>query len=344
MAGRKISRTNMARIQSIADHAHALGAKGPEPDRTPLGSAKADASLGDQMEAVANAVYRMNGMGGACYIEDVYADSVIIEVNDGNGSETYWRAAYTRSGDGAVTLAARETWQQVEEVWQPVVATLKAGDLPEGAQPTTMAATMKAAGDRQIDVRIAFGGPSSKDSHGEYFSASTDFAEADFPTPPLIYYHGFDQRTNREMRKPIVIGKPLKRWTEADGHYIRYQLKNNTWADQTWGDACKGETPASPGTVGYLVRKAADGELLYWPIAEVSAWDRAGGRKQAYRHTVATAALKALYVDEGIALPSTLDPTPPEATGDVVSADADTVKQVLAAEVARALLSQRTSA
>lgn len=341
MAGRKISRTNMARIQSIADHAHALGAKGPEPDRTPLGSAKADASLGDQMEAVANAVYRMNGMGGACYIEDVYADSVIIEVNDGNGSETYWRAAYTRSGDGAVTLAARETWQQVEEVWQPVVATLKAGDLPEPESVIVpFYATVKALGDRVMELRVAWG----YDGHNEQFHPErTDFDLENFPTPPVAYYHGY-KADGKPAPRPVYIGKTIKRDNRADGHYLTIKLNAKPEADRVWQAALTGAAAVSPGTAGHLRRKDPDGTLTYWPIVEISAWDGAPSRKQAHPQSVGFPVLKTLYQEGGIAVPSTLDPTPPEATGDVVSADADTVKQVLAAEVARALLSQRTSA
>lgn len=343
MAGRKISRANMARIQQIADHAHAMGAKLPDPDRTPI---KADMSLNDQLQVVARAVYStaVAPMDGYCCIEETFDTYVIIEVCQSGDVETYWRADYTMDDAGAVTLAARDAWVQVEEVWQPVSNVAKASGLPEGLEAPDIAATMKAASDRQIDVKIAFGGPRSKDNHGEYFSARTDLAEADFPNPPLLYYHGFEQRSNKAMRKPVVIGLPLKRWSDNDAHYIRYQLKANQYANQTWDDACKGEIPASPGTIGYLIRKAGDGELLYWPIAEVSAWDRAGGRKQAYRHTVATAALKAAYIDAGLDVPALLDQTPPETPGDGVSAVLDTPPDVTPEQAAQYIVTQVASA
>jgi hypothetical protein len=233
MAGRKISRANMARIQQIADHAYAMGAKPPGgPDTTPIGKA-ADLSLSDRASAVYQAVSATAQMQSAeyPYVEDIYDDYVIVVIG-----ETCYRADYTTASDGAVTLAARDAWVEVEEVWQPVANAAKAGGLPDGAEAPDIAATMKAAGERQIDVRIAYG----RDSHGEYFSARTDLAEADFPNPPLLYYHGYDQRTNKAMQKPVVIGTPLKRWAETDGHYIRYQLKANQYADVTWDDACKG--------------------------------------------------------------------------------------------------------
>lgn len=341
MPGKRLSRATMTRVQSIADHAYALGAKAPGIEAVLSG--KAEMSLSDQTTAVHRALSAMVQMQDEMYpyVEDIYADYLIVCMGD-----HYYRADYTKADDGVVTLAARDAWVEVEEVWQPVGTAAKAGGIPDGAEAPEIAATMKAAGNRTIDVRIAFGSPRSKDSHGEYFSKRTDLAESDFPTPPLIYYHGYDQRTGKAMAKPVVIGTPLKRWTADDGHYIRYQLKTNKHADQIWDDACKSEVPASPGTVGYLIRKATDGELLYWPIAEVSAWDRAGGRKQAYRHTVATAALKAIYIEAGIDLPSSLTTTPPEAGGDPASAGAadispDQAGRVIAQAVADTLLTLR---
>lgn len=341
MAKRKLSRVNQAHANAAAYHLNQMGA-----DHTGGSSFYKADSLGDQIQAVAMAVNAMSGMGdGYCCIEDVYDTYVIIEMCMPGQPETYWQADYSTADNGAVTLAARDSWQQVEEVWQPVQASAKAG-LPIADAQVEVTATMKAAGERIIDVCIAYGSAKSKDSHGEYFSPNTDLAESDFPSPPLIYYHGFDQGTNREMSKPIVIGKPMKRWNSELGHNIRYQLKSNRYADKTWQDAQEGPVPASPGTVGYLIRKDnKTGELLYWPIAEVSAWDRAGGRKQAYRHTVATASLKAIYLSEGLTIPETLN-AEPEALGDSAahaSADIDDSKvgEALARALARAQLAQR---
>jgi hypothetical protein len=346
MAGKKISRANMARIQAIADHAYAMGAKHPGMVEH---VGKAEMSLSDQTVAVHRALSAMVQMQDSeyPYVEDIYDAYLIVCMGD-----RYYRADYSTDDSGAVTLAARDAWIEVEEIWQPVTSAAKAG-LPLDVEAPEIAATMKAAGERQLEVQIAFGGPRAKDTHGEYFSARTDLAESDFPHPPLIYYHGYDQRTNKAMSKPVVIGKPLKRWTSDHAHHILYQLKSNQWADQTWADACKGEVPASPGTVGYLIRKATDGELLYWPVAEVSAWDRAGGRKQAYRHTVATAALKALYVQEGLSLPSVIKTAAsetPEALGDSASVQAqagavdlslDTAAPLIVSEITQALLTLR---
>ena len=314
MAGRKINRANMARIQQIADHAYAMGAKLPPSDATPLG-AKADMSLNDQLEVVARAVYAnaVMPMDGYCCIEETFDTYVIIEVCQSGGVETYWRADYRLATDGSVTLAPRDSWVQVEEVWTPVTSAAKAGVILEDAAATHYA-SIKALGDRQLQVLVSYPGHrSGKDAHGEYFSPRTDFAAEDFPTPPLLYYHGYDEG-NRKMAKPVVTGKFVSRRDTPQGHALIYKLKAGRYADLQWA-AARG------ARVKYLAR-APDGELLYWPLAEVSAWDYSDKRQPANMHSVAVPALKALYLSEGLTLPTSLETTPPEAAGDAASAGA----------------------
>ena len=339
MAGKKINRANMARIQQIADHAYALGAKPPGPDTTPMNS-KADMSLNDQLEAVARTVYGMGGDMGLCYVEETFDDHVILALSDA-GQERYYQAGYTMSDAGAVTLDARDAWVEVEEVWQPVTTSAKGFAIASAHAQAV--ATMKALGDRQIEVTVAYGGHmGGRDSHGEYFSPNTDFDTENFPSPPLLYYHGFNEQ-GKKMSKPVVTGKMLERRTDAAGHVLVYQLKHGKYADLQWQAALKGECAVSPGTVGHLIRKATDGELLYWPLAEVSAWDYAPNRKQANLYSVAAPVVKAHYLAAGLPVPTPLN-TPPEASGDDASAvviDDPSVKQVLAREIARTLLNLR---
>jgi hypothetical protein len=320
MAGRKISRANMARIQAIADHAHAMGARHPGmADTTPIG--KAD-SLGDTIEAVSRAVMMISGMDGYCCVEDVYDTYAIIE-QCANGVETYWRADYSMSADGAVTLAGRDSWRRVVEAWidAPDTPAAKAGAMLSESSATHYA-SMKALGDRLLEVKVAYyGHKNGKDSHNEFFSPNTDFAPDDFPAPPLLYYHGYTE-DNRKSAKPIVTGKFVSRRTGSDGHYLTYKLKSGKYADKQYDAALKGECVVSPGTIGHLIRKDASGELLYWPLAEVSAWDYAANREPANLHSVAAPVLKALYLAEGLNLPTSL--IAPETAGDAVTSGADT--------------------
>lgn len=346
MPGKKISRANMARIRAIKEHADALVGQTDQP-------AKADMSLNDQLEVVARAVYStaVMPMDGYCCIEETFDTYVVIEVCQSGQPESYYRADYSMADDGAVTLAARDNWVQVEEVWQPMATSaVKAGLLGIDTSTLTPYASMKALGNRRIEVKVAFyGHKNGKDSHGEYFSPRTDFGEEDFPAPPLLYYHGFDAN-GKKMGKPAVTGKFVSRRRASDGHYLTYDLKNNRYADLQWESAQKDECVVSPGTIGHLIRKEPDGELTYWALAEISAWDYAPNRAPANLHSVAAPVLKALYLSEGLDLPApinTAHDVPPETPGDGVSAGdptavgGDHADEMIADRIAQALLTYR---
>ncbi len=214
-------------------------------------------------------------------------------------------------------------------------------------------ASMKAIGDRLLEVKVAYyGHKSGKDGHGEYFSPNTDFDSENFPAPPLLYYHGFDAN-GKKMGKPAVTGKFQSRRTGGDGHYLTYKLKNTKYADLQWDSAQKSNCVVSPGTIGHLIRKQPDGELTYWPLAEISAWDYAPNRAPANLHSVAAPVIKALYISEGIPLPTSIATAAsetPEALGDSASEQAhsggdalpsDQAGSMIAAEVARVLFNLR---
>lgn len=346
---KRITKSHMAHIDAAAAHLHAIGAKHPGmPDTTPLGS-KADMSLGDQMQAVAQSVYMAGtNSDGYCCIEEVFDDYAIIEVSGG----TYYRADYSMAADGAVTLAARDSWVEVEEVWQPVSASAaaKAGAILSSDSTATPYASMKALGNRRIEVKVSYyGHKNGKDSHGEYFSPNTDFDAENFPTPPLLYYHGFNAN-GKKMGKPVVTGAFVSRRRGTDGHYLTYDLKNNPYADLQWDSAQKSECVVSPGTIAHLIRKNPDGELTYWALAEISAWDYAPNRAPANLHSVAAPVLKALYISEGLDLPTsilTANGAPPETPGDGVSAgdpgaiNGEHADEMIADRIAQALLTFR---
>jgi hypothetical protein len=333
----------MARIQQIADHAYAMGAKPPGID-----GVKADRSLSEQAQAVHAAVSMAAQSAEYPYVEDIYDTYVIIEI----GAACY-RADYTMADDGTVSLAARDSWVQVEEVWQAVGAsTAKAGLLDLDVSTATPYASMKAVGDRLIEVKVAYyGHKNGKDSHGEYFSPNTDFDPENFPSPPLLYYHGFDAN-GKKMGKPAVTGTFQSRRTASDGHYLTYALKRTRYADLQWASAQQGACVVSPGTIGHLIRKAADGELTYWPLAEISAWDYAANRAPANLHSVAAPVLKALYLSEGLTPPALIETAAsetPEAAGDAASEQArsggadlssDETARIITTEVVAALLTR----
>lgn len=227
---------------------------------------------------------------------------------------------------------------------QSLIATeVKAGALAFEDDPTAIVAEVKALGDRTLELRVAWGW----DNHKEQFHPEqTDFDLENFPTPPVAYYHGYNQ-SGKKAPKPIYIGRTVKRENRTDGHYLITKLNNKPEADRVWAAALKGEAVVSPATAGHLIRKEADGTLTYWPIVEISAWDYAPTRKQAHPNSRAFPILKALYLEAGIPLPASLDTTPPEAAGDAASADdlsPEAAAQYIVTQVAGALIArQRTT-
>jgi hypothetical protein len=201
-------------------------------------------------------------------------------------------------------------------------ASAKAGSLVyDDGEPVF--ATVKALGDRTLELKVAYG----FDAHGERFSERTDFDIENFPTPPVLYYHGYDER-GKPMGKPVVIGRTTKRENRGDGHYLTAKLRSNAHADKTWDAALKGQAVVSPGTAGHLRRKERDGELTYWPIVEISAWDYAEHRKQAHPHSIAIPVLKALYIEEGLTFPTDIDQLQTDSEG--AKAQSEEVLRVIA--------------
>lgn len=218
-------------------------------------------------------------------------------------------------------------------------ATVKAGALDVEAGEDAVIASVKALGDRTLELRVAWGW----DGHKEQFTPQTDFDLENFPSPPVAYYHGYTEK-GKPAPKPIYIGKTLKRENRADGHYLTTKLNSKPEADRVWQAALEGKAVVSPGTAGHLRRKAADGTLTYWPIVEISAWDYADSRKPAHPKSVAFPVLKALYDEAGMDVPALLDTPPPEAPGDGASAGSDTPPDLSPEEVARYIVTQVASA
>jgi hypothetical protein len=65
---------------------------------------------------------------------------------------------------------------------------------------------IKAVGDWEIEVlAIPFGGADSRDADGEYFTSETVLHLDKFPTPPLVYYHGWED-PKKQSPDPIYVG------------------------------------------------------------------------------------------------------------------------------------------
>lgn len=160
------------------------------------------------------------------------------------------------------------------------------------------------SGDWEIEILgVPFGSPSDRDSDGEFFTAQTKLHLDKFPTPPLVFFHGYNEQKQPDAQ-PIYVGKTTGYEVRNDGVWFRGVLdKAVAQAKSVWEAAQQGMARASSGSIAHLVRKAADGRLLEWPLAELSVFDTFNGKNPANRRAVVSPVMKAVYEQAGLVLP-----------------------------------------
>ena len=63
--------------------------------------------------------------------------------------------------------------------------------------------------DWEIEILgVPFGSPSDRDSDGEFFTAQTKLHLDKFPTPPLVFFHGYNEQKQPDAQ-PIYVGKKM---------------------------------------------------------------------------------------------------------------------------------------
>jgi hypothetical protein len=161
---------------------------------------------------------------------------------------------------------------------------------------------------------VPFGGPykGGKDAHGEYFHADTRIHEDKFPTPPAVFYHGFND-DGTPSGSPAYLGKsmgqPVKR---GDGWWWKVVIDQTAqFASRVWDAAKRGALRVSSGSAAHLVRYGKDdkGRIDEWPVIELSLIPLEGNMRPANPYAVAIPVTKAVYTQAGIAIPDELDQT-----------------------------------
>ena len=147
-----------------------------------------------------------------------------------------------------------------------------------------------------------YGGPlGGKDAQGEYFSPRTDFMVDVGDERPVLYFHGQDELGN-PTNKPEVIGRARVSHKDRQGLWFDVVLdKAKKFSKRIYDAALNGIARASTGAINYLVRRGEDGELLTWPIGELTLIDRSDLRRPA--NELAVAHLKSAYSQSGIDFP-----------------------------------------
>lgn len=161
-------------------------------------------SLDEISSKVRRAFYALYEMANLdCWVLDVYADSVIVEMN-----QEYYRVAYTLE-DGSVTLATRDQWQAVEKEWAAKSLMVHVGD-----------AVKSLDGGKFGGYLVRFTSADDPDLTGDFFSAETDFdLDWDDENKCTVYFnHGLDPvLKNRKLteQKAVLKKDDVGIWMEG---------------------------------------------------------------------------------------------------------------------------------
>lgn len=174
-----------------------------------------------------------------------------------------------------------------------------------------MVQAIKTVGDYELDVLgIPFGSPDERDSDGEYFSSATKLYLEAFPSPLVVYYHGFGDN-KQPATEPQYIGRVVSHEVKAEGVWFRVVLdKTHRLAQRVWEAAKRGAARASSGSIAHLARYARDGHVTEWPVAELSIFETGTGKEPANKRAVALPVMKAVYEAAGKTLPDDIEPEP----------------------------------
>ena len=143
------------------------------------------------------------------------------------------------------------------------------------------AGAVRALDGRRLEILAApYGSPTDRDHLNEWFSARTDFMIDVGDKRPALYFHGFTPDKKMSVKPTSnVLGKAHVSRIDDEGVWMEAELKEGRLADRVWEAAEKGTCRASTGSINYLCRSDdKTGEVLAWPIAEISLIDEGLGR------------------------------------------------------------------
>ena len=113
---------------------------------------------------------------------------------------------------------------------------------------------------------VAWGNPSQRDLHGEYFTPDTDFSLDWYPRRPALFHHGLDG-----TMKSTLIGAITSIKADDVGLWAEAQLDMHSKYVQAIMQMVKqGALGWSSGSLPHLVEVDNEGHIRRWPIVEGS--------------------------------------------------------------------------
>jgi len=198
------------------------------------------------------------------WLADFWDEYIVAEMEEG----AYWQIPYSVTDEG-VEFADRTEWVKVES--QRIWVEAKAKLMEPAGKPahTTPSLAVKALREENGGVVVGgylllWGDAEHKDLQGDYFTTSTWLGLSEYPSVPALFHHGLDGAVGL-----AVMGKRVKAQADDTGVWVEDWLNK---ASQYW-NMVKPLLDAealyySPGSAPHMVKRAADGELLAYPVVE----------------------------------------------------------------------------
>lgn len=155
-------------------------------------------------------------------------------------------------------------------------------------------------------LAVPFGGPDRRDRLGQFFSPRTQVMFDVGDRRPTLYMHGLSPNMRR-MKEPPVIGVAEVLRQDEKGWWMQAELGDSLLATRTWNAALQGRAVASTGSLNYLEdHDKATGEVLTWPVAELSVFD-GGGKRVPVSDDAIVLPLRSLFAALDLTLPKVFE-------------------------------------
>lgn len=230
-------------------------------------------SLNEQIERVSEAVYRMteDAMMRPGYCIAVYPAYTIVEWR-----EQYWRIGYTMDEAGAVSLAERGTWQEVQRQW-----VAKRFGQPKAlialGEPAMKTWTKDGMGYVEA-LGVRYGNPDELDLDSDYFDADTDYGPRSGDGMAATLNHRMPLRTRNTNKKEAqflaeLAKHPFKNPVAASkndmGILVQHVLDlADDYEKTVFALAEQGKFRWSSGSAPHMVEREDDGKIKMWHILE----------------------------------------------------------------------------
>ncbi len=219
-----------------------------------MGNEKKDWSLYQRLDVVRTAWWEGYGADAPYpYIHEVFDKYIIVKIKG-----RYAKIGYSFD-DGDVKFAPPEEWKSVEVEYKGGLATVRR------IAPNPI----KLVDGSELEYEcygILFGSREKRDLEGTFFTKDTNLHLGWYNQRPWLYHHGLNKHVQLDN-----VGTWKSVEVDDTGAFFRGELDaRHRYLEQVQELLSEKALLPSSGTFNYMMKVADDGEILEWPVGELS--------------------------------------------------------------------------